>query len=50
MAERRELQDKYGVNFLKVKQLNKDITKAIRNDIQTSNSDMIAKATEENNA
>lgn len=34
MRERRELQNIYDVNFLELKKLYKDITKAIRNDIK----------------
>lgn len=48
MKERRELQDKYGVNFPKLKQLNRDITKAVRNDIRTFNNEMIVRTIEEN--
>lgn len=48
MKERRELQSKYDTNLPKLRQLNRDITKAIRNDIRTHNTEMITKTIEDN--
>lgn len=46
--ERAQLEDKFGQNYSKLRQLNKDISKAVRRDVRGYNADMIARTIEAN--
>lgn len=46
--ERAQLEDEFGQNYSKLRQFNKDISKAVRRDVRGYNADMIARTIESN--